>query len=120
MNGTMTIDEKILRALKSAITYLENSRIALDKKDGDMLTDSIWHVAAELEYALFLFSIKMQNEIKAPKPKSDLGSKKADVNSVLVDLKNLLNEAEKFFLSGRLEDAYKSAYVARHYVFKIM
>jgi hypothetical protein len=119
MNGTMAIDEKILSSLKSAITYLENSTIAIDKKDEHMLTDSIWHVAAELEYALFLLSIKAQNGIKAPKPKSDLDSKKADFDSALVDVKNFLNEAEKFFLSRRLQDAYKSAYVARHYVSKI-
>jgi len=120
MNRTMAIDEKILSSLKSAIEYLENSAIALDKKDRDVLTDSIWHVAAELEYALFLLSIIMQNEIKALKPKSDLESKKADVDSALFDVKNLLNEAMKFFLSRRLQDAYRSAYVARHYVFKIM
>jgi hypothetical protein len=98
---------------------LENSAFAFDKKDEGLLADSIWHVAAELEYVLFLLSIKTQNEIDELKPKSNLESKKADVDSALVDVKNLLNEAEKFVLSGRLQDAYKSVYAARHCILKI-
>jgi hypothetical protein len=115
----MIVDERILKSLKSAMMYLENSTIALDKKDENLLADSIWHVAAELEYALFLLSIKIQNEIDVLKPKSNLESKKADVDSALVDVKNLLNQAEKFLLNGRLQDAYKSAYAARHCIFRI-
>ena len=105
----MAVDEKILQSLKSAMMYLENSAIALDKKDEKLLADSIWHVAAELEYALFLLSIKMQNEISVLKPKSNLESKKVDVDSMMVDVKNLLNEAEMSVLNGRLHNAYKSA-----------
>jgi len=115
----MTVDEKILQSLKSAVMYLENSAIALDKKDGDLLVDSIWHVAAELEYALFLFSIKTQNESDTLKLKPSLEFKNADVDTMLADMKNLLNEAERFFLNGRLQDAYKSAYAARHCILKI-
>jgi len=53
----MAADEKILKALKSAITHLGNSMLTIDKKEDNSLADSVWHVAAELEYALFLFSI---------------------------------------------------------------
>lgn len=113
MSGIMALDEKILMSLKSAATYLESSTLALDKEDEGLLADNLWHVAAELEYALFLLSVKTQNENDIPRLKSNLGFKKADVDSKLVDVKNLLNEAEKFFLSGRLQEAYKSAYVAR-------
>jgi hypothetical protein len=119
MSGTMTVDEKILRSLKSAVTYLESSTCALDKKDEGLLADSIWHVAAELEYALFLFSIKAQNENAMPELKSNLGFEEANVDSALVEVKNLLCEAEKFVLNGRLQDAYESAYAARHCTLKI-
>ena len=115
----MAVDDKILQSLKSAITYLENSAISLDKKDEKLLADSIWHVAAELEYALFLLSIKTQNESDTLKLKPSLEFKNADVDTMLADVKNLLNEAEEFVLCGRLQDAYKSAYAARHYIFKI-
>ena len=115
----MAIDEKILKSLKSAIAYLENSAFALDKKDESLLADSIWHVAAELEYALFLLSIKTQNESDTLKLKPSLEFKNADVDTMLADVKNLLNEAEKFFLNGRLQDAYKSAYAAKHCILEI-
>lgn len=119
MSGTMTVNEKILRSLKSAVMYLENSAFALEKKDEEMLADNIWHVAAELEYALFLLSITTQNENGTPELRSKHRSKEADVDSTLVDVKNLLNEAEESVLSGRLQDAYESAYAARHCVLKI-
>jgi hypothetical protein len=32
---------------------------------------------------------------------------------------NLLNEAERFVVNERLLDAYKSAYIARHYILKV-
>jgi hypothetical protein len=119
MSGIMAVDEKILKSLKSAAAYLENSALALDKKDEGLLADNVWHVAAELEYALFLLAIKTQNENDLSELKSNHEFKKADVDSMLVDVKNLLNETEKFVLSGRLQEAYKSAYAARHYTFKI-
>ena len=119
MNGTIVVDEKILKSIKSAVTHLEDSIIALDKKDEGLLADNIWHIAAELEYTLFLLTIKTRNENDIPELKADNESKKADVNSMLVDVKNLLNEAERLVLSGRLQDAYKSAHAARHYASKI-
>jgi hypothetical protein len=115
MSGIMAVDEKILRSLKSAITYLES-----DKKDGGLLADNLWHVAAELEYALFLLSFKIHDENCVPRMKSSLGSRKADVASGLYSIKNLLIQAETFFQSGSLQDAYKSAYVARQRALKIM
>lgn len=119
MSGTMAIEEKMLRSLESAVTYLENSALALDKEDEDLLADNIWHAAAELEYALFLLSITTQNENGVTELRSNRGSKGADVDSALVDVKNLLKEAEEFVLNGRLQDAYGSAYAARHRVLKI-
>jgi hypothetical protein len=119
MSETMTVDEKILKSLRSAIAYLENSISALDKNDESSLADNIWHVAAELEYALFVLSIRIQNESYVLKLKSNRELEKIGADSMLVDVRNLLNEAEKFVLSERLQDAYKSAYVARHYTLTI-
>lgn len=115
----MAADEKILKALKSAITYLGNSMLAIDKKEDNSLADSVWHVAAELEYALFLFSITVQNEIDKSKWKVNPKLKKVEVGPTLVTVQDLLNEAEKCMTSEKLSDAYKSAYIARHYVLKV-
>jgi len=119
MSETMTINEKILGALKSATTYLEISTSALSRKDDDSFADSLWHVGAELEYALFLFSITSQNENLTSKLKLLSESKKDEIVSTLVDLRNLLEEAKRFVLNEKLVDAYKNVHVARQYLLKI-
>jgi len=113
MSDTMTIDEKILKSLKLAAEFLNG-------KDETSLADNMWHIAAELEYALFLLSIKLQDEIDASDLKSSPESKKADMDSVLGDVKSLLKEAEEYLLNGKLKDAYGSAYVARQYTLRII
>jgi hypothetical protein len=115
----MIIYEKVSKALRSATTHLENLIAALNKKDENSLADSLWHVAAELEYALFLFSIKRPNETNMQSLKRNFELKKIGTGSVLAEVKNLLNKAEGLVANEELLDAYKSVYVARHYVFKI-
>jgi len=115
----MTINEKVSNALKSAAVYLENAILALDKKDENSFADSLWHVAAELEYALFLFSITFPNESNPLSWKRKPELKKIETGSMLAEVKNLLDEAERFVVKERLLDAYKSACVARHYVLKV-
>jgi hypothetical protein len=116
---TMTTNKKMLKSLKSAITYLDNSMLAMDKKDDALLADSVWHLAAELEYALFLFSMIVQNEIAESKWKLNPKLKKVEVGPTLVTVQDLLNEAEKCVKNEKLLDAYKSAYIARNYMLKV-
>ncbi len=114
----MAINEKILKGLKSATTHLENSILALNKKDEDSFASCLWHVAAELEYTLFLFSITFQNE-RDPSRWKPNPEPKIETVSMLMDVQNLLNEADKFVVNEKLLDAYKSAYIARHYILKV-
>ncbi len=116
---TMAANEKILKSLKSATTHLENSMLALNKKDENAFADSLWHVGAELEYALFLFSLTFQNESNLPKWKSNPEQKSTEAGPILAKVQNLLDEAEKHIINGKSLDAYKSAYVARHHVLKV-
>jgi len=115
----MTTNRKMLKALKSAIAYLDDSMLAMDKKDDNLLTDSVWLAAAELEYALFLFSMTAQNEIDKSKWKLNPKLKKVEVGPTLVTVQDLLDEAEKYIESEKLSDAYKSAYIARNYMLEI-
>jgi hypothetical protein len=115
----MAADRKILKALKSAISYLDNSMPALDRKDEDSLANSIWHVAAELEYALFLFSITFEVGVDKSKWKLNPKLKKTELGPTLVTVRDLLNDAEKCMQSEKLLDAYKNAYIARHYILKV-
>ncbi|MEM2105285.1 MAG: hypothetical protein QXV21_02285 [Candidatus Bathyarchaeia archaeon] len=114
----MTANDKILKALKTAMTYMENSVSALKKKDENSFADSLWHAAAELEYALFLFSIMFQNENETAKWKPNPDLKKMETSALLNEAHSLLEDAEKHMASKKLLDSYKSAYVARHYLLK--
>jgi len=115
----MTGNEKILQALKSAITCLESSTLALDKKDENSFAHNLWHVAAELEYALFLLSITFQNESDLSKWKLNPEPKKVDTQPVLAEVRNLLQGSVTHILNEKLLDAYRSIYIARHYIFRV-
>jgi len=115
----MATNGKISNSLKSATTYLQNSLLALSNKDESSFADNIWHVAAELEYALFLLSIRFQDEKNVLHWKPNPEVKKVDTGPALAEVQNLLNQAEKSMEDERLLDAYKNAYIARHYTLKI-
>jgi hypothetical protein len=115
----MAANEKIFLAIKSAATYLENSIRALAKKDESSLMDNVWHVAAELEYALFLFSIAIEEEADKLKLRSKPRLKKVEVDSALVTVQELLKEVFKHIKEKNLLEAYKEANMARHYMLKV-
>lgn len=115
----MAINEKISKALKSTMAYIDDSLSALNKKDDDALADSLWYVGAELEYALFLFLITFTDENNMSGLKSNPKLEKIKLDSILVDLKNILLEAERFVSDEKLLDAYERLYVARHYALKV-
>jgi hypothetical protein len=117
MVETMTVNEKIHKTLKTANGYLEKSITALNNKDENLFSECLWHVAAELEYALFLFSITLQNENNLVNLKQN--PKKIDAMPNLGEVQSLLNEAERFMANAKLLEAYKNVYMARHYTLKI-
>lgn len=115
----MAASQKILKALKSALTYTESSVSALDKKDESLFEDTVWHVAAELEYALFLFSIVVQDDVDKSKWKLNPKIRKVEGDPILVKVQDLLNASDKFVRDKKFLDAFKSVYLARNYVLAI-
>lgn len=114
----MISNEKLLKALESATHYVEDSLSALGKDD-KAFADSVWHVAAELEYALLLFSLTFENEVDSLKWKSNPEAKKLGANEMLTAIREFLDESKKALADDELMKAYKYAYMARHYVFRI-
>ena len=115
----MTANEKILKSLKSAMNYLESSVAALNKKDENLIADSIWHVAAELEYALFLFSIMFQDDVDKSKWKFNSKPQLIELDWTIKRVKELLSNAEKLATSKNFLEAYKEAYIARRYILEV-
>jgi hypothetical protein len=115
----MIANDKILKVLESALNHLKLSTSALKNRDENAFSNSVWHVAAELEYALFLFSLAFRNKHDELKIKINPESKNLQFGSVMTEVEDLLEEAKKSIDNGNLLDAYKSAYIARHRVFKV-
>jgi len=111
--------EKIMQSIKLSITYLEASISALNQKDGDCFAHNLWRSAEELEYALFLFSMKFQDESDTFKWKPKSGINKRGSGLTLEAAKELLNESRKSMTNGNWLDAYKSAYIARYYLLEL-
>lgn len=111
--GTMANHQKILKALRSALAYTDDSVLAVDKKDGGRLENGIWHVAAELEYALFLFSLKAQDEIDRSKWKLNPRIDKVEAGPILARVRDLLDKCDESLRKKEFLDAFRDAYVAR-------
>jgi hypothetical protein len=111
--------EKIIESVTSAINHLVGSMKALAKKDEKNLVNLVWRAGADLEYALFLFSLMHQNESESSSWKIDSHSKQLEISSILSSVQNLLREANDNMRAGELPDAHKKTWMARGYLLKV-
>jgi len=107
------INNKITEAITSAISRLEDSMKALMEKDEQGVVGSVWEAAAELEYALFLFSLTQQEEAERSSWKLNLLSKQVEVGLTSVFAQDLLIEAKSCIGIGELGIAHKKTWMAR-------
>ncbi|MGQ9538687.1 MAG: hypothetical protein ACUVTE_03775 [Candidatus Bathycorpusculaceae bacterium] len=115
----MITNDKILKTLESALNHLKLSTSNLKSRDENAFSNSVWHVAAELEYALFLFSLTVENKHDTLKVKLNPEPKNLQFDKVMVEVEDLIEEAKKSTGNGNLLEAYKSVYTARHRIFKV-
>ena len=115
----MAANEKISRALNSAKTRLNQSRRAVGEQKGNLLEDNVWHAAADLEYVLFLLSMRFQTELDKSRWEPNQKVKKDKVDKTIAIVQRLLNEAEISVTNKKLLSAFQNAYIARHYLLRI-
>lgn len=115
----MAFNDKISKALASALYHADKSISALKSGDEKAFSNDLWHVAAELEYALFLFSLTLKNERNVQMPKPNPNPKDLQTDHIMLKVKELIEEAQNLLKSGDLPNAHKNAYQARHYIFKL-
>lgn len=115
----MAANQKILKALRSALTHLKGSLSALKKSNDDSLMNNVWHVGAELEYALFLISMTPHDEKDKAKWSTNPDLKKVETGTVLVKVQDFVSEAEKNVTDEKLAIAHKNVHVARSHILKI-
>lgn len=109
--------DKITRALTSCQAYLEKSIAAVEGVSEDDL--SVWHAAAELEYALFLFSLKNANSDVTPKWKTESADRSDQPAKLLQKAQVLVAKSRTSGISGKWLEAYKAAFTARHILLRI-
>ena len=115
----MTLEKKITKAVLSAMKHLENSRKSITENNENVLANHVWKASAEVEYALFLFSILQQNEHQNHSWKVDLKSKQLEVAPVIMSTQELLKKAKISFENGDLLEAHKKIWIARGYLLKV-
>ena len=101
----MAANEKISRALNSAKTRLNQSRRVVGEQKGNLLEDNVWHAAADLEYVLFLLSMRFQTELDKSRWKPNQKVKKDKVDKTIAIVQRLLNEAEISVTNKKLLNA---------------
>jgi len=111
--------EKILAAINSSISHLEDSVAASEKDKETTVTSDVWQAAADLEYALFLFSLMHQEEPKPSSLKTNPRSKQAEMKPLLASSKDLLETAKESLKTQNLLEANKKASVARGHLLRI-
>jgi len=114
----MTLD-KILVAIDSSIRHLEDSVAASEKDKETKVINDVWQAAADLEYALFLFSLTHPDESKPSSWKANPRSKQAEIQPLLVTTKDLLETAKESLKTDDSLEAYKTAWIARGHLLRI-
>jgi len=115
----MSLQGKITNALLSAMKHLEDSKKSITENNENKLSNHVWRASAELEYALFLFSILRQNEHQSHPWKAELESKQLEAPPVIASTQELLQKAKVSFESGDLLEAHKNTWIARGYLMKV-
>jgi len=111
--------ENILKAITSAIAYLEDSMEALVKKDEKKVVHFTWRAASDLEYALFLFSLTHQDETESSSWKLNPHPKQLEIGPLLISAQDLLKEAKNSFEANELQKAHKKTWMARGNLLKV-
>ena len=104
--------EKITEAIKSAMKNLS-------KDNEEDVSGFVWQAAADLEYALFLFSVMHQDESESSSWKLSLRSKDVEIDSVLASTRDMLKEAEGKIETGKVREAHKKTWMARGYLLRL-
>jgi len=111
--------KKLIKAITSAIINLENSIEALKRSDENGLHNFIWWAAANSEYALFLLSLMIGEELEGSFWKSKSHPKQVEVKHALMYAQTLLKEARESIEANNLHKSYKKTWISRGYLLNI-
>jgi hypothetical protein len=109
--------QKLSKTVTSALAYIEDASLAQAEGNEEKVTQLTWRAASDIEYGLFIFSLKHSKErgsswklppVKQPK-----------IEFLLAATQNSLEEAAKRLEAGDIKEAHKKMWIARGQLLRI-
>jgi len=110
--------QKISKTITSALAYIRDAADAHTKGDEDKVIQLTWRASSDLEYGLFLFTLKNEKEDRSSSWKLP-SSKQPEIESLLNNIQDSLEEAAKNLESENLEEAFKKMWIAKGQLLRI-
>jgi len=110
--------QKISKTVASALAYIEDSIDPQAKGNEEKVMQLTWRAASDLEYGLFLFSLKGPEETRSSSWKLP-PIKQPKIESLLASTQDILEEAAKSLEADDLKEAHKKLWIARGQLLRI-
>jgi len=110
--------QKISKTVASALAYIEDAILAQAEGNEEKVMQLTWRAASDLEYGLFLFSLKCPEETRSSSWKLP-PMKQSKLESLLASTQDILEEAAKSLEADDLKEAHKKLWIARGQLLRI-
>jgi len=110
--------QKISKTVTSALAYLKDAIDTQAKGNEEKVMQLTWRAASNLEYGLFLFSLRYPEEKRSSSWKLP-PIKQPKIESLLASTQDLLKEATKSLETDDLKEAHKKTWIARGQLLRI-
>ena len=110
--------QKLSKTVTSALAYIEDAIDIQTKGNEEKVMQLTWRAASDLEYGLFLFSLRHPEETRSSSWKLP-PIKQPKTESLLASTQDLLKEATKSLEAEDLKEAHKKMWIARGQLLRI-
>jgi len=110
--------QKISNTVASALAYIEDAILAQAEWNEEKVMQLTWRAASDLEYGLFLFSLKCPEETRSSSWKLP-PIKQPKIELLLASTQDILEEAAKSLEADDLKEAHKKMWIARGQLLRI-
>ena len=110
--------QKISKTVTSALAYIEDAIVAQAEGNEEKVMQLTWRAASDLEYGLFLFSLRYPEETRNSSWKLP-PIKQPKIESLLASTQELLKEAAKSLETDDLKEAHKKTWITRGQLLRI-
>jgi non-homologous end joining protein Ku len=110
--------QKISKTVASALAYIKDTIDPQAKGNTEKVMQLTWRAASDLEYGLFLFSLRYPEETRSSSWKLP-PIKQPKIDSLLASTQDILEETAKSLEADDLKEAHKKMWIARGQLLRI-